>query len=65
VVLSLVADYVLLNFQASTNLMRATKAESATAPAIKFNTCYLLDNPEQADPPDSGLNLDVFSLKFS
>ena len=42
VMVSLVANYGLLNFQTVTNFMRATNVEFTTAPAIKFNTCYLL-----------------------
>jgi len=42
VVVSFVADYVKFHCQAATNFTRATNVEFATAPAIKFATCYLL-----------------------
>jgi hypothetical protein len=41
VVVSFVADYGRTHCQAATNFMRATKVEFATAPAIKFTTCYM------------------------
>jgi hypothetical protein len=42
VVVSFVADFWLFHFQAATNFMRAANVEFASAPAIKFTTCYLL-----------------------
>ena len=42
VVVSLVADFGLFHCQAATNLKRAKNVEFATAPAIKFTTCYQL-----------------------
>jgi hypothetical protein len=42
VVLSLVADNGRFHFQAAKNLCELQTLKFTTAPAIKFNTCYLL-----------------------
>lgn len=42
VVVSFVADYGRFNCQTTTDFMRATSFEFATAPAIKFTTCSQL-----------------------
>ena len=38
--------------------------EFATNRGICLSLVFMVDNPEQADPPNPGLDLDVFSLKF-